>query len=144
MHYKYPHQRKFTKHPIIFFSGAKIHQSASSARFIEQGGHTYSVDEGMDIPETMVPFYEHAQEGLRRCKSIEEALTTLQKQGNGGDFPATIGRKRRLGESSHSNTTTSDSGTRHSQSSLTDSCQTSPSQLQFSNSDKVFKQLIHS
>ena len=49
----------------------------------------------MDIPQTMLPFYQHAQESLQKCREIEEAMTSLEKQGGGGAyFPVMAGRKQ--------------------------------------------------
>ena len=152
------HQSLFVLLSISNIAGAKIHQSVSCTRFIEQGGRTYSVEEGTDIPEGMVPLHEHAQEGLRKCKAIEETRTELETQGSGGSyFPIFAGKRRKrrshvslLPSSSSSAATVSTSHNPPqsnsnnqgrskdarspplaSQSSLSDLCTTSPSTVQF-------------
>lgn len=145
----------------LLSTGAKVCQTVNSTRFIEQGGLTYSVDEGADVPEAMMPFSEHAQEGLRKCKDIELAITSLEKQGASGTyFPIVAGldprRKRRHhhhtpsspspspspssanGSSSRQRGVASKSCPKESSSpSLSNFCQTSPSVLQFPNAAKV-------
>ncbi len=83
-------------HLSLLITGAKIHQSAGLTRFIEQGGRTYSVEEGTNIPEAMVPLYEHAQEGRRKCRTIEQTVSSLETEGSGGSyFPIVSGRRRK-------------------------------------------------
>ena len=112
------------------------------------------MEEGADIPEPISACYDHAMDGLRRCREIESVITGLEKQSsNGTYFPVTV--CRRPPSSPHmqqdwvnSKSTKSDrrkrkSGSgRQSPSSMSTMCQTSPSVVQLSDNLQVNEGLI--
>ena len=52
------------------------------------------MDKGREVPEAMLALHQHAQEGLRKCKSIEQNIAELETQGAGGSyFPIVAGKR---------------------------------------------------
>ena len=134
---------------LLVALGAKIHQSGGKTRCIEQGGVNYTLDEGSDIPEPIASCYDHAMEGLRKCREIESVITGLEKQSSSGTyFPVTVCRRPPSSpqvqqECVNNRSARSDRRRRKSGSasqsppSMSTMCQTSPSVLQLSDNLQV-------
>jgi polo-like kinase 4 len=77
-----------------FYSGAKIHVGGSKVRCIEDSGNSYTLEEGVSqVPDTIAPFYQHMLLCQEKCRSVEQAISDLEKQSPGDSFfPVTIGR----------------------------------------------------
>ena len=121
----------------LFFTGAKIHQSGGKLRCIEQGGVSYTLEEGvLDVPTGIASYLEHARLTLQKCKDVESAITNLEKQSsNESYFPVTI--RRRPQKVSNSPLLLPEVSLISGAGSVSTVCQSSPSVLQQTQQLKV-------
>ena len=129
-------------------TGAKIHQSGSKIRCIEQGGVSYTLqDDNTEIPTGIATCLEHAKLSLQKCRDVESAITNLEKQSSDESyFPVTICRRPQKDKSDFNSPTSKTRLTgeasrrlvnKDSPSTMSTVCQTSPSVLQHTDYTQV-------
>lgn len=47
---------------FLFCSGAKIHRCGAKTRCIEEGGASYTLEEGSEVPAAIAQAYQHAEQ----------------------------------------------------------------------------------
>lgn len=82
---------------LMFFSGAKVHQSQECTRIIEAGGVSYTLESvgGLDgVTQEMKPLLEHAQSCYQQCVHLERVIKKEESESDSAQyFPFIVCRK---------------------------------------------------